>query len=271
MKRIPIYLLAVLAAACTLPTDKKVEAAITDTANVATSENNAAATAAPAPKPEAEDHSTIPLPAPQTLRAPSGIYQTFLPLDGRMEQTIAFFKDQTYQLQETYHAKKDSVVITRGNWSPSDGFIWLYQDQVVRGRYKWNGDTLQYFSPSLNKNFSMRPLNDALEHRSGVPAKDQDLLLFGSGNEPFWSLSYNSRDSVSFLLAGWSKPLQLRITSANDTRDSSFYTAASDSAAIRITVYPYFCNDGMSDLVYHHKVRVQYNNQVYTGCGMVYR
>ena len=257
------YPLLLILASCSLPEDNKVEAVIrqTDTANLESTDQYTAT---------ADSMMLQPLPEAPRVRRPKGIYQTTLPLDGGMEQTIAFYNNNTYRLQETYTGKKDSIVITEGSWSPSDGFIWLYKDQVVRGRYSWNGDTLQYASPFYKKNFSMRSLQDALDNPGWRNKEQQGVVLYGTGIEPFWNLTFNNKDSISFALSDWDQPVQLKLSSSQRSRDSIAYTARNDSSELKITVYPQFCIDGMSDVVYRNRIRVEYHNQVYHGCGVLF-
>jgi len=222
---------------------------------------------------ETTDTTTLlKLPVKQKIKKPQGIYKTTLSTPGKMEQTVAFYNDLTYQLQEKYIAgKKDSIVITQGNWSPSDGYIWLYKDQVVRGRYTWKGDTLQYFSPVAKKNFTMQHLQDVTQTDVWKNRKQEGLAVVGIGNEPFWRIELSQKDSLSLFLPEWTKPVTLKINSTSNTSDSTAYIAGNDSAQLKLTVFPYFCSDGMSDFVYSNKVRVQYNNQVFNGCGVVFR
>lgn len=268
----PFYTLLLVLGSCTLPQDKKVDAVIhqDDTTTLQTTEQNNASADTNNNKTESDDDLSVPIRMAPRIREPKGIYQTVMPYEHGMEQTIAFYDNETFRLQEKYAGhKKDSVVITEGNWSLSDGSIWLYKDQVVRGRYSWKGDTLQYISPFFKKNFSMRTLQEAAGMEGGTT--NGDLVLSGTGTEPLWNLSCNNKDTVSFSLANWEQPLQLHLLSAVHSRDSVAYTARNDSAELRITVYPQFCVDGQSDVVYRHKIRVAYNNQVYYGCGTLYR
>ena len=262
--RIPyIYFIFLSLASCTLPEDKKVEAVIreSDTASVASSEENAAHA----------DTSLASLPVPEKIRRPRGIYRAKLPFHGGMEQTVAFYNDQTFELQEKYAAASgDSVVVTSGNWSPSDGFIWLYKDQLVRGRYRWNGDTLQYFSPVFHKSFSLQRLHDVLEDAAWRNRAAQGLVLYGMGNGSSWTVAFNQQDTLSFYLPEWNQPVQMKIQSTVRSKDSIAYLAQADSAALKVVVYPFFCVDG-SDMVYRNRIKVEYNNQVYHGCGVRYR
>jgi len=251
---------ALLLASCTIPEEKVIppDPVSQDTAHLqATSSYSAAAKTEP-----------LPIKQPKKVKQPGGIYHGILMLDERIDQTVAFYPDNTFQLQEVYMInKKDSTVLTRGNWSPSDGFIWLYKDQVVRGRYQWKGDTLQYFNPSSKKGISLNPVADIMESKTWQKKEQEGIIFSGIGNEPFWSVQY-LQDSVEFVMADWSQPVHLKVNQTLNTPDSVSYIAQSDSNQLKVTVYPYFCSDGMSDFVYRNKVRVQFNNQVFHGCGI---
>jgi len=257
------FLLLLSYTACTLPEKEKKNqlAKKSDTTIIET--NNAYTAALDTP-------STMRLPAVHKIQAPAGIYRAFLPVS-EMEQIIAFNSDLTYWLQEKYlTAKKDSVVITEGTWTPSDGFIWLYKDQIVRGRYKWKGDTLQYYSPVMKKSFSMTHLQDALQNAAWRNKDKQGIIVFGTGNEPFWNIELDNRDSISFTVSEWNHPLRMKIDSSFRNNGGLSYIAHHDSVQLLVTILPQFCNDGMSDFIYRNKVKVQYNQQIYTGCGIVY-
>jgi uncharacterized membrane protein len=258
-----LFALSIISA-CTLPAEREAKEAMNkpDTTKIETNDINTAAL---------DTSASISLPVAQKVKKPGGIYQAILPLDEKIEQTIVFNNDFTYKLQEKYISKKDSTIITEGNWSPSDGFIWLYKDQIVRGRYKWEGTTLQYFSPQLKKSFSMQSMQDAIQNAAWRNKGKEGITVFGLGNEPFWSIEASKADTISFLLSEWEHPLKMKINSFFSTNDSVGYIAQNDSVQIRVTVFPHFCNDGMSDFTYRNKIRVQYNHYVYNGCGIVYR
>lgn len=221
-----------------------------------------------------KDTVAIPKTRSKPIRDPSGIYQGLLPYDdsSKVEQTIRFYNNHTYRLQEQFRPnKKDSIIITEGTWTPSDGFIWLYKEQLAYGRYKWKGDTLLYFNPKYNKTYAMNKLTDVLDNKVWKNKKAEGILLFGIGNEPFWSIEVNNRDTISFLLSEWKNPVKMKLEQTRTAEDSTIYTAQTDSATIKLIVLPYFCNDGMSDNVYQNKVLVQYNKQMYSGCGVLYK
>jgi len=260
-----IFLLLFIASACTLP-EKKKENQLpqkSDTTSLATNDTNAATI---------DTSAAIILPIVQKIKSPSGIYGATIPLNSTIEQIVAFNPDLTYQLQEKYfNGERDSIVITEGTWVPSDGFIWLYKDQITRGRYKWKGDTLQYCSALLKRNFSMRHLKDAMQNGDWREKSKQGIVAFGAGTEPFWNIEIDNKDSVSFLLSEWDHPLKMKMQSSFKTNDSTSYIAHNDAVHMSVTIFPYFCNDGMSDLTYRNKVRVHYNQQIYNGCGILYK
>ncbi|HYO22780.1 MAG TPA: hypothetical protein VER36_10265 [Flavisolibacter sp.] len=202
-----------------------------------------------------------------TIKKPSGIYQFLAPYDGNTKilHTVAFYPT-SFRLQEEYPGKKDSTVVTEGTWAPSQGFIWLYKEQLVRGRYTWKGDTLQYFSPRLNKKFSLTRLTPASNNKVWMDKKNQGTILFGVGNEPFWSVEITKKDSIVLSMPDWTEPLRVKISTANKAAQQTVYTAATDS--LQVTVLPHFCNDGMSDFIYSNKVTVNYKGKTYQGCAM---
>ena len=219
---------------------------------------------------EPEDEPVVKI-APK-LKVPSGVYTTLLPFDGKIEQTVSFNKNYTFQLQEKYlDTPTDSTVVTTGTWSPSDGFIWLYKDQLVRGRYNWSGDTLEYFSPYFKKNFTMHKLEDVLTSSVWQNRYNDGTQLYGIGTEPFWSVEVSHADSISFLLSEWSSPVTLKASEMFHSKDSALYKGYNDSTQLSIVVYPFFCSDGMSDIVYKNRIRVQYNRKVFEGCGVKYK
>ena len=259
------FSLLIFCNACTLPEEKQVNqlSRKSDTTVIQTSDTNSAIL----------DTSDIVTLAPvKKVNPPNGIYRTLLPLDSTMEQTIAFNKDFSYQLQEKYFSdKRDSIVITEGTWSPSDGVIWLYKDQIVRGRFNWKGETLQYYSPLLKKNFSMKHLQDAMQNAAWKKKAEEGVSVIGIGTEPFWNIELDNKDSLSFLISEWKKPIRIKIDSSFNEADSAGFIAKSDSSLIRVTIFPHFCSDGMSDFVYRNKIKVQYNHQIYNGCGILYQ
>jgi uncharacterized membrane protein len=224
-----------------------------------------------APLPVEEEPPLPEAPAPPPLRRPAGLYRGMLPAGKeRMEQVVEFLPDQTYRLQEHYRAEgKDSVVRSSGTWNPSNGYIWLYQDQLVRARYRWKGDTLQYYSPRESRAYSLQSAPSVLASPVWKGKEREGTQLFAIGNEPFWSVSLTASDSLVFQLADWPAPVQLK-AAASRQADSLVYTAGTDSLPLRLVVLTQYCSDGMSDYTYPRRVRVVYNGRRYEGCGALW-
>lgn len=264
MRRGFVFLVIVLAACGTEPgeatfSEKTDTAATAITASVTTAADTFAGLA--------PDTATAVLPPVPPLKTPSGTYQCVLPDEGAgILHTVAFYPN-SFRLQEEYLSRKDSTVVAEGTWAPSAGFIWAYKDQVVRSRYTWKGDTLQYYSPRLKKSFPMNRLTQVTANPVWQTKKAEGVHLYAIGTEPFWSVEVTNEDSLLLNMPDWNKPLRAKLSATNLVKDSTIYASYTDS--LQLTVYPLFCSDGMSDFLYTKKVKLQYRGQIYRGCGEV--
>ena len=93
--------------------------------------------------------------------------------------------------------------------------------------------------------------------------KQEGVLVYAIGNEPFWNAAVSDQDSISFQISDWPAPLKMKISSSDKNKDSTVYIAQNDSTTLRVTVLPYFCSDGMSDFIYDYKVEVEYKGRKY--------
>ena len=209
-------------------------------------------------------------PALPPVKRPSGFYR-FLLTDENGEKilhTISFSPGR-FRLQEEYGSQRDSIVVTTGTWAPSRDFIWLYKDQVVRGRYTWEGDTLQYYSPRLKEKFPMQKLEPVAGRDVWQRKRAEGTVLYAVGTEPFWSAEITGQDTLVVNMPDWSAPLRVKVNAANVTADSTVFTSPNDS--LQVTIYPLFCSDGMSDFLYTNRVKLVYKQQTYNGCGERFR
>lgn len=209
---------------------------------------------------------------PKNIEAPEGIYQVVLPCPDckGIEHTVSFNPDLTYHIEELKLGRQSETQKTEGNWKPGDGKIWLYKDSSVKARYVWQGGTLLYLEPSGNA-IPMQKLTAVTDNVVWRNKGKEGFEFFGTGNEPFWSIEINEQKSISFQQADWHTALKFTASKPYATPDSIVYSARNDSIALRITIYNTFCTDGMSENIYNNKVKVYYNNQVYNGCGVLYR
>jgi uncharacterized membrane protein len=264
VRTIILYISLVFGFSCTLPAEKR-KAAVEkklDTIRMQTDTEYQAVQDTPVT-------AAITVKSEPPLRNPSGIYQGILELEGKMEQTVAFYPDMTYRLEEHY-VEKDSTVALQGTWAPSNGFIWLYDDHVVRARYRWKGETLEYYNPLNRKSYPMQSRTGVMVNKVWREKKNAGLSFYGIGNEPFWNIEFTKTDTLSFLLSEWSKPIRLKLKEKSESKDSAAYLAGNDSTQLKLTIYPLFCSDGMSDFIYRNRIRVEYKGQVYHGCGEKY-
>jgi uncharacterized membrane protein len=216
---------------------------------------------------EGFSEETIPLPVPKrpAVQAPAGIYE--LPAQkNHSGHIVRFAPDRRFTMQ--YTTSPDSVKVDEGTWAVSDGYIWLYKNNIAWGRYRWKGDTLQYFDPSSQKAYAMQKRSDIMENGAWKNKPAEGYIMFGVGTEPFWSVGFTRGDSLELLMADAGKALRLPVTSRTRSGDSVLVEAGTDSTAIRMILLPRFCSDGMSDNIYSQQVVVQYKGQTLKGCGV---
>jgi uncharacterized membrane protein len=188
-----------------------------------------------------------------------------------IEHTVLFNPDFTYQLEEArLDENGKNITHTSGTWRPTDAVIWLYQGQVVKARYTWQDDVLQYLDAKAGKKQPMQKLTSALDNKVWRNKKTAGVELFGIGNEPFWNIEIDEQKSIAFHLADWSQPVPFKPVQPAIAPDSLVYQTANGSAQLQVIIYNQFCNDGMSDNIYPNKVKVVYNGQTYNGCGIKY-
>jgi uncharacterized membrane protein len=203
---------------------------------------------------------------------PEGFYGVTLPCTNckGIEHTVLFNRDLSYRLEEKVLGN-GTPTKTEGAWKPVQGDIWLYKDSSVVAKYTWKGDTLNYIDLKSGVHIPLRPLPAALNVEAWQNRKSEGIEVFGVGNEPFWNISIDEQKRIVFTMADWPKPASFKPSKPVVSADSTVYQTGNDSAKLRVVVYNQFCSDGMSDNVYNHKVKVVYSNEIYHGCGMMYK
>jgi len=216
------------------------------------------------------------VPAPRYIKTPSpqGIYHAVLPCSNckGIDHIVAFYPDNTYRIEEESIGKDTTLFDkTTGDWKPTSGVIWLYKDQVVRARYTWKDDTLMYLNPATKIPIPLHKLKPATENEAWRNKKQEGIAFFGVGNEPFWNIEITNKNTITFHLAEKDEPVQFLHATSADSEDSVIYHSQNDSASLKAVIYHRFCSDGMSDYIYNEKVTVQYNDQTFHGCGILYK
>ncbi len=208
----------------------------------------------------------------KSTKTPNGFYGVMLPCPDckGIEHTVLFRPDLTFRMEENKWGKRQAFTKAEGRWKAIDGKIFLYKNDTVKARYTWQGDTLYYVQPD-DRSFAMRQLTAAAENPTWQKKGEAGVEFFGVGNEPFWSVEVDEQKRVSFHLAEWQAPQTFKAKAPVTKGDSTVYSAKSDSASLRVTVFSTFCSDGMSNFIYTNKVRIVYNGQVYQGCGILFK
>ncbi len=207
---------------------------------------------------------------------PLGAYQGIFPCkdcDG-VQQTILFKADKTFREEQMIWSKNELPKISEGFWQIRKGKIELIQKNKPVINFIKRGDTL--LAVEINRipinnssNYMLTKRNLAINNPVWEKKKLEGIDFAAIGNEPFWSLDIDFKKSISFKLADWKKPLITGVEKPILNKDSTIYKLKSDTTLWTITIYPQFCNDGMSDYLYQYKVNVKYNNILYKGCGVM--
>ncbi len=198
---------------------------------------------------------------------PDGAYQGMYPCKGceGIQQTILFTPDKRYKLEELTWGKSPTPKKTEGIWENKNGMIWMYQSGKAPLKFFLRKDSL--FTDSLQYTLIKRQL--AMLNPSWKQKQNEGIDFIGVGNEPFWSLDIDNEDMIRFKLSDWKKPVIVPLQKPAVTKDSTLYSLSSQGNPLRITIFPQFCSDGMSDVLYQYKVVVSFKGNTYKGCGVM--
>ncbi len=207
---------------------------------------------------------------------PLGAYQGIFPCkdcDG-VQQTILFNADKTFREEQMIWSKNEAPKISEGYWQIKNGKIDLTQNNKPVINFIKKRDTLVAVKIngiliSNSSNYVLTKRNLAINNPIWEKKKLEGIDFAGVGNEPFWSLDIDFKKSISFKLADWKKPIVTGVVKPIINKDSTIYKLKTDTTVWTITIYPQFCNDGMSDYLYQYKVNVKYNGILYKGCGVM--
>ena len=198
---------------------------------------------------------------------PLGAYQGMYPCKGceGIQQTILFTPDKKYRLEELTWGKSSIPKKTEGIWERKSGMIWMYQPGRKPMKFFLRKDSL--FTDSLQYALVKREL--ATINPSWKQKQSEGIDFIGVGNEPFWSLEIDNEKMILFKLADWKKPVIFPAEKPTVIKDSTLYNLSSEGSPLRITIFPQFCSDGMSDVLYQYKVVVSFKGNMYKGCGIM--
>ena len=171
-------------------------------------------------------------------------------------------------------SKNEAPKLSQGSWKMKNGKIELIQNNKPVISFIKKGDTLVAVQIngiliSNSSNYVLTKRNLAINNPVWEKKHLEGVDFAAIGNEPFWTLDIDYEKSISFKLADWKKPVVTSVEKPILNKDSTIYKLKSDTTLWTITIYPQFCNDGMSDYLYQYKVNVKYNNILYKGCGVM--
>lgn len=207
---------------------------------------------------------------------PVGAYQGIFPCedcDG-IQQTILFNDDKTFREEQMIWSKNQFPKISDGKWDMKNDTIELSQNNKTVIEFEKRGDSLiavningVIISNSSKYILIKRNLADSNPVWNKKRLAGTDFVAMG--NEPFWNLEIDYEKSILFKLADWKKPLLTGIEKPIIYKDSTIYNLKSDTTKWSITIFPQFCNDGMSDYLYQYKVTIKFKGLLYKGCGVM--
>jgi len=203
---------------------------------------------------------------------PEGFYAVTLPCSNckGIEHTVLFNRDLSYRLEENVLGSESLTTKVTGAWKPVNGDIWLYKDSSVQARYTWNGDTLNYIDLKSGVRIPLRPLQNILDNDVWKEKRNEGVVFFGTGTEPFWNIRMHKQQGITLSFPEPEKPIRFKYTAPVATPDSTVYQTGKDTAKLRVVIYNRFGNDGMSDAMYPNRVTVYYKNRILQGSGVRY-
>lgn len=202
----------------------------------------------------------------------AGIYQAVLPCIGCENRlhTIMLNADGTFRLEEEFIGKGLGPSVTRGTWLRNKNEVKLVMGNVALQTYFLQNDSLILAGPSGEKNDATNYTVNKMPSNKHTAWQDKwksGVDFFGIGTEPFWSISIQNKKQVILKFAGREQPIIVEAPTPSDFSDSLVYEYKGKGNQLRVTIYPRFCNDGMSDFLYEQSVHVMYNGLLLKGCG----
>lgn len=202
----------------------------------------------------------------------AGIYQAVLPCTGCENRlhTVMLNADGTFRLEEEFIGKGLGPSVTRGTWQRHKNEVKLNMGNVALFTYPILNDSLKIAGPlSENDKGINYPLNKmpSNKHTAWLDKWKSGVDFFGIGTEPFWSISIQNKKQVILKFAGREQPIIVEAPTPSDYSDSIVYVYKGKGSQLRVTIYPLFCNDGMSDFLYEQSVHVIYDGLLLKGCG----
>ncbi|MGB8191974.1 MAG: copper resistance protein NlpE N-terminal domain-containing protein [Chitinophagaceae bacterium] len=209
-----------------------------------------------------------------------GFYQGLLPCKDceGIRQTLLLKDSGLFKLEEFTMDKDIFPRKQEGRWSRVGDSIHLQANRKLIATYFIKKDTLQLayrdgsaIADSTVKSYWIARHPDAAQNTAWKKKQLEGIDFYAIGNEPFWNIEIGKEKNIVFRLADLPKPVILPVVQPVINKDSVYYSIKTKDATMQISIYNQFCNDGMSDNLYEHRVLVRYNGVEFKGCGVVFK
>lgn len=206
-----------------------------------------------------------------------GFYQGMLPCQDcqGIRHTLMIKDSGRFKLEEFVLGKDMFPEKLEGRWTRLDDSLRLQANRQIIATYYIAKDTLKLAYrqgrpniDSLSDNYAVIRQPSAAANHVWKKRFQSGADFYGIGNEPFWSIEVDNEKSITFRLADLPNPVTFPAAPPRVDKDSIFYSTSSGGAKLEVTIYNEFCNDGMSDNLYEHRVHVRYKGETFKGCGV---
>lgn len=218
--------------------------------------------------------STRETPRPDSVF--SGAYQGIFPCpdcDG-IQQTILFNPDKTYRQGQVIWGENEFPKTFEGTWKIKNRRIELDRNgkrviTFIKKRDSLFAVNISGIEIKNSSKYFLTKRSMARDNPIWIKKQKAGIDFAGIGNDPFWNLEIDKQKFILFKLADWKKPIIVPAEKPLMIKDSMIYNLKSDTIKWAITIFPQFCNDGLSDYLYQYRVNVNYNGLNYKGCGIM--
>ena len=226
-------------------------------------------------KVKSDSSSTVVKKIDSVALKSTGIYSGFVPCTDceGIATYLSLKPDMTYRIEETHKGKKDSAVVTNGDWTFENGKISLVENGKSRVSYLAQSDRLvqlgledKPIGGNLGDKFILTR-NEVANNPTWKDKKAAGVHFVGLGNEPFWSLEVDKNKGVTFNTPEMKTPVQVTYSDPTVTSNTRNYHLQTGNIVLDVIISQQFCSDGMSDFIYDYKVEVEYKGRKYSGCG----
>lgn len=191
-------------------------------------------------------------------------------------QTLLLEPDGRFILEDQQRDSVHTKVVYKGSWGISDSLVMLYEKQaiiakygIVNGRLKTIERQGVPFSEETSRKLLLFKRSSIMENSAWAKKQDEGVSFYGIGTEPFWNIVI-IKDSLIRIERIGEKPTDFKYILPNFSADSIIFAMADANNSATVTLVHAICSDGMSNSFYDYSVTVKLNENVLSGCGVVF-